>query len=119
VEEILIKNGFEKKELTEDQSNLVGFFQLPIYKDIELPLNASVSAAPDVNKIVYLIDFEVTCAIMDQEIHCGSYDMIINENNLVYTNLVVKQIVLFLIQAAKLYRATQMIIDVKRKAKLN
>lgn len=114
--EILEPLGFVERELTEDQSNLLAFFQLPLYeKPQKVDLDASVTAGFDADGTYLLVfDFEVTVLIDICDVHIGSYDVIVDYENRSRFSLIFKSVTTFLSQAAKLYVATQALLERKK-----
>ncbi len=115
--EVLEPLGFIDQQLTDDQNYLLAFFQLPLYeKPRKIDLNASVTAGFD-EKGSYLLvfDFEVTVFIDVCDVHIGSYDIVLNYENRNKFAIIFKAIVTFLSQSAKLYVATQALLDEKKE----
>lgn len=115
--EILEPLGFVEQQLTDDQSNLLAFFQLTLYeRPRKINLNASVTAGFD-EKGTYLLvfDFEVTVFIDVCDVHIGSYDIILDYENRNKFAIIFKAIITFLSQSAKLYVATQALLDEKKE----
>lgn len=113
--EVLEPLGFIDQQLTDDQNYLLAFFQLPLYeKPRKIDLNASVTAGFD-EKGGYLLvfDFEVTVFIDVCDVHIGSYDIVLDYENRNKFAIIFKSIIAFLSQSAKLYVATQALLDKK------
>jgi len=115
--EILEPLGFVEQQLTDDQSNLLAFFQLTLYeKPRKIDLDASVTAGFDENGTYLLVfDFEITVFIDVCDVHIGSYDIILDYENRNKFAIIFKAIVTFLSQSAKLYVATQALLDEKKE----
>lgn len=115
--EVLEPLGFIDQQLTDDQNYLLAFFQLPLYeKPRKINLNASVTAGFD-EKGGYLLvfDFEITVFIDVCDVHIGSYDIVLDYENKNKFAIIFKSIITFLSQSAKLYVATQALLDEKKE----
>ena len=114
--EILEPLGFVEKPIPVDNPTLLAFFQMPLYeKPKKVDLNASVTAGNDVDGSYLLVfDFEVTVYIEGVDVHIGSYDIVVTHEHRKTFSLIFKSITTFISQSAKLYVATQALLDRKR-----
>lgn len=112
--EILEPLGFVEMPIPEDNPTLLAFFQMLLYeKPQKIFLNVSVTAGFDNEKYLLVFDFEVTVWIDVCDVHIGSYDIIVDYENRKKFSVIFKAIATFLSQSAKLYVATQALLDKK------